>query len=88
MVPEICQMHHDHDHDHVVDENGEWTCSMHPQIRQDEPGDCPICGMDLIPAESSTGADHGPLVYEMTPEAVALANVHTSVVNLASAEKR
>jgi membrane fusion protein, copper/silver efflux system len=80
--------HHDHDdHDHAVDENGEWTCSMHPQIRQDEPGDCPICGMDLIPAESSTGADHGPLVYEMTPEAVALANVHTSVVNLASAEK-
>jgi membrane fusion protein, copper/silver efflux system len=76
-----------HDHDHVVDENGEWTCSMHPQIRQDEPGDCPICGMDLIPAESSTGSDHGPLVYEMTPEAVALANVHTSVVNLASAEK-
>ncbi len=74
-------------HDHAIDENGEWTCSMHPQIRQDEPGDCPICGMDLIPAESSTGADHGPLVYEMTAEAVALANVHTSVVNLASAEK-
>lgn len=78
---------HDHDHDHVADENGEWTCSMHPQIRQDEPGDCPICGMDLIPAESSTGDDHGPMVYEMTQEAVALANVHTSVVNLAPAEK-
>ena len=28
-----------------------WTCSMHPQIRQNEPGDCPICGMDLIPLE-------------------------------------
>jgi Cu(I)/Ag(I) efflux system membrane fusion protein len=27
---------------------GEWTCSMHPQIRQDKPGQCPICGMDLI----------------------------------------
>jgi Cu(I)/Ag(I) efflux system membrane fusion protein len=27
---------------------GEWTCSMHPQIRQDKPGSCPICGMDLI----------------------------------------
>ena len=22
-----------------------WTCSMHPQIQQPEPGDCPICGM-------------------------------------------
>ena len=28
-----------------------WTCSMHPQVRQDGPGDCPICGMDLIPVE-------------------------------------
>lgn len=28
-----------------------WTCSMHPQIRLPEPGQCPICGMDLIPAE-------------------------------------
>jgi Cu(I)/Ag(I) efflux system membrane fusion protein len=26
-----------------------WTCSMHPQVRQNGPGKCPICGMDLIP---------------------------------------
>ena len=26
-----------------------WTCAMHPQIRMDHPGKCPICGMDLIP---------------------------------------
>jgi Cu(I)/Ag(I) efflux system membrane fusion protein len=32
-----------------------WTCSMHPQIRQPNPGDCPLCGMDLIPA--SEGPD-------------------------------
>jgi len=30
---------------------GLWTCSMHPQVRQDAPGKCPICGMDLIPVE-------------------------------------
>lgn len=29
-----------------------WTCSMHPQIRLPEPGQCPICFMDLIPVES------------------------------------
>ena len=23
-----------------------WTCSMHPQIRQGEPGQCPICGIE------------------------------------------
>src|SRR5262249_44857086 len=28
---------------------GEWTCSMHPQIRMPGPGKCPICGMDLVP---------------------------------------
>lgn len=28
---------------------GEWTCSMHPQIRLPGPGRCPICGMELIP---------------------------------------
>ena len=25
-----------------------WTCGMHPQIVQDKPGQCPICGMDLV----------------------------------------
>jgi Cu(I)/Ag(I) efflux system membrane fusion protein len=34
-----------------------WTCSMHPQIRADGPGSCPICGMDLIPVETSAGSD-------------------------------
>ena len=35
-------------HDHA----GEtiYTCPMHPQIRQTEPGDCPICAMKLVPA--------------------------------------
>ena len=32
-----------------------WTCSMHPQIRRDGPGDCPICGMDLVPVQKSAG---------------------------------
>jgi len=25
-----------------------WTCTMHPDVRQDEAGDCPICGMELV----------------------------------------
>lgn len=36
-------------------EESDWTCAMHPQIRQSEPGQCPICGMDLIPARGSSG---------------------------------
>jgi len=30
-------------------ETREWTCAMHPKVRQKEPGNCPICGMTLIP---------------------------------------
>ena len=28
-----------------------WTCPMHPEVREPQPGRCPICGMDLVPAE-------------------------------------
>ena len=31
-----------------------YTCSMHPQVMQDKPGDCPICGMKLIEAKKSS----------------------------------
>ncbi|MCF8029245.1 MAG: efflux RND transporter periplasmic adaptor subunit [Desulfobacteraceae bacterium] len=33
------------------DEDILYTCSMHPQVVQDEPGDCPICGMELVPKD-------------------------------------
>ncbi|MCW7541438.1 copper-translocating P-type ATPase [Aquabacterium sp. A7-Y] len=40
-----------------------YTCPMHPEVRQDRPGDCPKCGMHLVPegaAGSATGhAHHG-----------------------------
>ena len=32
-----------------------WTCSMHPQIKQDKPGRCPICDMDLTPMREEAG---------------------------------
>jgi|TARA_R110002020_G_scaffold396281_4_gene606500 Cu(I)/Ag(I) efflux system membrane fusion protein len=68
------------DHDHAGEPaNQMWTCSMHPQIMQPEPGDCPICGMDLIPADA--GAD-GLAINEikMTENAMALANIQTTIV--------
>ena len=49
------EMHEGHSHDLVQDETGVWTCSMHPQIRQDKPGKCPICAMDLIPVRKGSG---------------------------------
>ncbi|MFT5303669.1 MAG: Cu(I)/Ag(I) efflux system membrane fusion protein [Mariniblastus sp.] len=32
-----------------------WTCAMHPQIRQQKPGNCPICQMELVPIKPSSG---------------------------------
>ena len=34
-----------------------YTCSMHPEIIEGQPGACPICGMDLIPKEPDTSAE-------------------------------
>lgn len=72
-----------HVQDAHADENGEivWTCSMHPQIRESEPGNCPICGMELIPARSQgTEADEDNYSMVMTASAVRLAGIQTTPV--------
>ncbi len=66
-----------------------WTCSMHPQIRQDEPGSCPICGMDLIPLETTDSEEDNidPKEIQMTESAMALASVQTTRVKRGMPEK-
>ena len=66
----------EHDHSTESTSSEMWTCSMHPQIMQPEPGSCPICGMDLIPAESS---EEGLMANQikMTQNAMVLAGVET-----------
>ncbi|WP_417885118.1 efflux RND transporter periplasmic adaptor subunit [Zunongwangia sp.] len=54
-----------------------WTCAMHPQIMQQEPGDCPICGMELILASQS---DANIADFTMTENAMKLANIQTTVI--------
>ncbi len=57
-----------------------WTCSMHPQIQQPGPGKCPICGMDLIPLDAGgTSNDIGPRSLAMSPSAIALADIQTTI---------
>mgnify|MGYP000055941570 FL=1 len=72
----------DEEHQHTTEVAGEavWTCSMHPQIRQSEPGDCPICGMDLIPLDNEQDEQLDPMAISMSPTAMQLANVSTAVV--------
>jgi len=49
---------------HMPDESGlaTYTCPMHPEIIQNAPGRCPICGMHLVPQSTSSGhgGDHPP----------------------------
>lgn len=74
-------------HNHEQGEENTYTCSMHPQIRQNEPGKCPLCGMDLIPlAQNSGSGESNPFVFTMSAEAIALANVQTQKVKTVSAE--
>jgi Cu(I)/Ag(I) efflux system membrane fusion protein len=56
-----------------------WTCSMHPQIRLPHPGECPICGMDLIPLETGSGTDN-PRELSVSPTAARLMQIETSPV--------
>lgn len=56
-----------------------WTCAMHPQIRMDKPGKCPICGMDLIPLEQNNTSIDADAIH-FTEEAAQLANIQTSIV--------
>ena len=43
-----------------------WTCPMHPQIRQNGPGSCPICGMALEPLDPLIDGGENPEVADMT----------------------
>ncbi|UAB84725.1 efflux RND transporter periplasmic adaptor subunit [Zunongwangia sp. SCSIO 43204] len=70
--------------EHDAAEDTMWTCSMHPQIMQPEPGDCPICGMELIPADQSDATIAG---FTMTENAMKLANIQTSIVGTSNADK-
>ena len=55
-----------------------WTCPMHPQIKLPEPGDCPICGMDLV--ELTSAVDEHPRQLSMSAESRELAQIETTLV--------
>ena len=43
-----------------------WTCPMHPQIRRNGPGQCPICGMALEPLEPTVDEAPNPELIDMS----------------------
>ncbi|MBU1100587.1 MAG: efflux RND transporter periplasmic adaptor subunit [Bacteroidetes bacterium] len=55
---------------HSHDETQLYTCGMHPDIIEEEPGECPICGMNLTPMKGTGGkktAGKGEIIYWRAP---------------------
>lgn len=72
MKTEKTHVHHAHGHanhhgapashvDTPASSAAQWTCSMHPEIIKDAPGDCPICGMALVPVAGTAEVDDSEL---------------------------
>ncbi len=73
--------------DGATPEISHYTCSMHPQIHEDKPGQCPICHMDLVPvykeapgAPLPNGKQGGESSFRISPERQQLIGVTTAVV--------
>ncbi|WP_298298552.1 efflux RND transporter periplasmic adaptor subunit [Hydrotalea sp.] len=55
-----------------------YTCSMHPQVMLDKPGNCPICGMKLI--EVKKGGEKDDNEVKLTDEQIQLGNITTDTI--------
>jgi heavy metal translocating P-type ATPase len=75
-TPNPTEAHKHHHHQHAMPaartpaasagKDVEYTCPMHPQVRQMGPGNCPICGMALEPVIASTEGGESPELRDMT----------------------
>lgn len=55
-----------------------YTCSMHPQIMQNTPGDCPICGMELIKVEKKKVASDESIM--LSDQQIQLGNIQVDTI--------
>jgi len=81
------EIHNHEDDSKIVSSATKWTCSMHPQIRQNEPGKCPICGMDLIPVASDDNTDGEKGDLRLSDYSRKLAEIQTYKVERKFVEK-
>lgn len=74
------------------DEVAFYTCPMHPQIKKDQPGNCPICGMDLVPVKKQPETSHSAETQDsggitIDPRRSQLIGVKTEAVELRELQK-
>jgi Cu(I)/Ag(I) efflux system membrane fusion protein len=56
-----------------------WTCSMHPEVKSDKEGNCPICGMNLIPVKKSDSKENEKSYLHLKDREIILAGVKTAL---------
>src|ERR1043165_4276141 len=55
-----------------------YTCSMHPQVMEPHPGNCPICGMKLIQVEKKKGAEADAIM--LSDQQIQLGNIRVDTI--------
>ncbi|MEW6269573.1 MAG: efflux RND transporter periplasmic adaptor subunit [Thermodesulfobacteriota bacterium] len=60
-----------------------YTCGMHPQVIRDQPGTCPICGMELTPLERPDAADAGDTTGAITIDPAIVQNMGVRTAEVA-----
>ena len=63
---------------HQYKESIYYTCSMDPQIKEDKPGKCPICHMDLTPIIKDNGASNE---ISLSDQQMELGNISTAIIS-------
>ncbi|WP_367755271.1 efflux RND transporter periplasmic adaptor subunit [Flavobacterium sp. WC2430] len=63
---------------HQYKESIYYTCSMDPQIKEDKPGKCPICHMDLTPIQKDNGASNE---ISLSDQQMKLGNITTAIIS-------
>lgn len=69
-----------------IDSSVYYTCSMHPQVMQDKPGKCPICGMELIAVTKSmtTTVDE----IKLSDQQIQLGGIHSDTISKSSISEK
>ena len=77
--------HSEHHKAHASEASGTYTCPMHPEVRQQGPGSCPICGMALEPLQVSMEEQPNAELADMTRRFVVAALLSVPLLIIAMA---
>src|SRR4051794_16790050 len=65
-----------------------YTCGMHPQVVQDHPGNCPICGMKLTPIRSDESKETNRSIIAIDPATTQTMGIRTATVHRGPLRKK